>query len=187
MLIVGGAGRNVGKTEFVCGIIRRYSPEKTIVSLKISGINPGHDPHGDHGPPPEKYRLLEETNRDGVKDSSKMLLAGASRSFYLRCRDEFLPEAVDHFLSVIGQDAVIICESIIVRKIICPGLFVLIKGEKMESMKRGLGEVMHLVDLTIISDGRSFSPPPESIKLNSQGWYHETPVSGMEKEGRDDR
>ncbi len=172
MLIIGGASRNVGKTELVCGLLRRLGAGREIISLKISGISPGSDPlHGNHGPAPEKFHLLEETNRDGVKDSSKMLLAGAARAFYLRTRDEFLPEAMDHFFSAAGTDRIIICESIVLRRLIDPGLFVLVKSNREETMKRSLGEVIHLVDLTIVSDGKSFSPPPSVIGLDGNGWY----------------
>jgi hypothetical protein len=172
ILIIGGAGRNVGKTELACGLLKRLGKGREIISLKISGINPGHDPfHGDHGPPPEKYHLLEETSRDGVKDSSKMLLAGADRAFYLRTRDEFMQEAMDHFFSLAGRDSVMICESIVLRKIVKPGLFVLVKIIDEESVKRSLGEVLHLVDLTIISDGREFHPSPSIIHLGEKGWY----------------
>jgi hypothetical protein len=170
ILIIGGASRNVGKTEFVCSLLRRFRKEREIISLKISGINPGSDPHSGHGPPPEKFRLLRETSRDGVKDSSKMLLAGAASSFYLRTRDEFMKEAMDHFFSVTDPDSVTICESINLRKIIIPGLFILIKGNTGEPVKRSLGEVLHLADLTVVSDGRSFVPDPGIIRLDERGW-----------------
>lgn len=195
MLIIGGASRNVGKTELVCSLIKKFSREREIITLKISGINPGNKSgqehyqqqiqdagtgndtmpaqnsiHGNHGPPPEKFHLLEETNLDGVKDSSKMLVAGAKRSFYLRTRDEYLAEAVDHFFTIIDRRSLIICESITLRKIIEPGLFIIIKSDKEESVKKSLGEVLHLVDLTIVSDGHRFSPGPQSISLNSHGW-----------------
>ena len=172
ILIVGGASRNVGKTEMVCGLIRRLSPERNIISLKISGINPGNDPHhGSHGQVPEKFHLLEETNREGVKDSSKMLLAGASRSFYLRTRDEYLEESIEYFFTIADSRSVIICESITLRKLIKPGLFVVVRGEKEESIKKSLGEVLHLVDLVIVSDGRNFHPDPDVICLDNKGWH----------------
>lgn len=171
MLIIGGASRNVGKTELVCGLIRRLGQDNSIISLKISGINPGTDPlHGDHGPAPEKFHLLEETSTEGLKDSSRMLLAGASRAFYLRTRDEYLQEALDCFFSVADKSSVIICESILVRRLISPGLFIIIRGDKEESVKRSLGEVQHLADLTIISDGITFNPDPSVICLEGNIW-----------------
>lgn len=172
MIIIGGASRNVGKTELVCGLVRRFASIHDVVSLKISGINPGSEPfHGNHEPPPGKFHLMEETNRDGVKDSSKMLLAGASKSYYLRTKDEFLHEAMEYFFSLVDKDSVIISESITLRRIIKPGLFVLVKGKKEESVKKSLGEVLHLVDLTIVSDGEKFIPDPGIIRLGEYGWY----------------
>ncbi|GEM_PF-347344 len=216
MLIIGGASRNVGKTELVCSLIKKFSRGREIITLKISGINPGNKPgqdydksqiedtgagnetisgqnsgknkgsakiaghseeenpvHGHHGTPPKKYHLLEETNQDGVKDSSKMLVAGAKRAFYLRTKDEYLAEAMDHFFTIIDRRSLIICESITLRKIIEPGLFIIIKSDKVESVKKSLGEVLHLVDLTIVSDGHSFRPGPHIISLNNHGWQAE--------------
>jgi hypothetical protein len=172
MLIIGGASRNVGKTELVCGLIRRFGSEREIVSLKISGINPGSDPlHGDHGPPPEKFHLLEETSKTGQKDSSKMLISGASRSFYLRTGDEHTMDAMDYFFSVVDPGSVIICESIMLRRFIRPGLFVMIRSNREESVKKSLGEVLHLIDLTILSDGIKFMPPASVICLDESGWH----------------
>jgi hypothetical protein len=170
MLIIGGAARNVGKTELVCGLVRKFSGDHEIISLKVSGINPGHEPHGNHGPPPDKFHLLEETSRDGLKDSSRMLVSGAARSFYLRTRDEFLGEAVEHFFTVVDKGAVIICESIALRKIILPGLFVIIRGDMENDVKKGLGDVLHLADLSIVSNGRTFDPPLDVISLDRRGW-----------------
>jgi hypothetical protein len=171
MLIIGGASRNVGKTELVCGLLRRLGQENRIISLKISGINPGTDPHhGDHGPPPEKFHLLEETSTEGLKDSSRMLLAGAYRAFYLRTRDEYLQEALDYFFTIADKRSVIICESILVRRLVSPGLFIIIRSKNEESVKKSLGEVQHLADLTIISDGIAFSPDPSVICLERNIW-----------------
>jgi hypothetical protein len=171
MLIIGGASRNVGKTELVCGLLRRLGKANRIISLKISGINPGSDSnHGDHGPAPEKFHLLEESSTEGLKDSSRMLLAGASRAFYLRTRDEYLKDAIDYFFSIVNRRSIVICESILVRRHIQPGLFIIIRSNNEESLKKSLGEVQHLADLTIVSDGIAFNPDPAVICLESNIW-----------------
>ncbi|TVR74597.1 MAG: hypothetical protein EA408_02505 [Marinilabiliales bacterium] len=172
MLIAGGTGRNAGKTEYLCRIIGRLSGDKEIITLKISGIKPGNDTcHGRHGPPPEKFRLIEETCRDGVKDSSKMLLAGAARAFYLRTRDEFLEEALDHFLKAVGQHAFILAESARLRKIVRPGLFIMVRREGDEDTMKSVADLIHLADVTVSSDGASFDPQPERIILDEKGWH----------------
>lgn len=172
MLIIGGASRNVGKTKLVCGLVRRFGSAHDVVSLKISGIKPGNESlHGNHDPPPEKYHLLQETSRDGIKDSSKMLLAGAAKAFYLRTRDEFLQEAVEDFFSRVDRQSVIICESITLRKLIRPGLFVLVQSNNVENIKKNLGNILPLVDLEIVSNGKEFVPEPGIIQLGDRGWY----------------
>ena len=171
LLIIGGASRNVGKTELICRLIERVSLTTDLVTLKISGLNPGNkNNHGSHGPLPAKYQLIEETSRDGIKDSSRMLVAGAGRAFYLRTRDEYLAEAMENFFRVVDRQSVLICESITLRKIIRPGLFVIVKDGREDSNKNSLREVLPFVDLTILSDGRCFNPDPGVISLSSNGW-----------------
>ncbi len=172
MLIAGGTGRNAGKTEYMCRIIGRLSGYKEIITLKISGIMPGNDPyHGRHGPPPEKFRLIEETSRDGVKDSSKMLLAGAARAFYLRTKDECMEEALDHFFRVVDQHAFILAESARLRKIVRPGLFIMVRREGDENTMKSVADLIHLADVMVNSDGASFDPQPERIGLDKKGWH----------------
>ena len=172
MLIAGGTGRNTGKTEYLCRLISRLSGDRKIIALKISGIKPGNDlHHGRHSPPPEKFRLIEETCRDGVKDSSKMLVAGALRAFYLRTRDEFLEEALDHFFTIAGRDAFIIAESARLRKIIRPGLFIMVRRQGDDVTMKSVADLIPLVDVMVNSDGSTFNPPPERIGLEKGGWY----------------
>ncbi len=172
MLIAGGTGRNTGKTEYMCRIISRLSGDTEIIALKISGIKPGNDlHHGRHGVQPEKFRLIEETCRDGVKDSSKMLLAGAARAFYLRTKDEFLEEGLDHFFSIVDRGSFIVAESARLRKIVRPGLFIMVRREVDENTRKSVADLIHLVDVTVSSDGISFDPAPEMIGLDERGWH----------------
>ena len=43
MIIVGGAGRNVGKTEFACELIRQSAERHSVVAVKVTTI---HDVNG---------------------------------------------------------------------------------------------------------------------------------------------
>ena len=92
LLIVAGAGRNVGKTEFVCRLIQRWSRSQEIYALKVSAIHPDEAVyHGDHGDEVQRQtgaHLYEETRDDMVKDTSRMLRAGARKVFYLQGDDD---------------------------------------------------------------------------------------------------
>ena len=38
MLLIVSAGRNAGKTEFACTLLRRFSPLQSITAIKITVI-----------------------------------------------------------------------------------------------------------------------------------------------------
>src|SRR6056297_165204 len=88
LLIVGGTGRNVGKTEFVCRLIEKISRTEVVYALKVSAIFPDEEIyHGNHDGEESVHHLFEETRMETGKDTSRMLQAGASRVFYLRGDD----------------------------------------------------------------------------------------------------
>ncbi|MFC1635633.1 hypothetical protein ACFL5Z_12390 [Planctomycetota bacterium] len=38
MLMIGSTGRNIGKTELACAILRQYSQSHNIVGIKVTPI-----------------------------------------------------------------------------------------------------------------------------------------------------
>ena len=89
-LIIAGNGRNVGKTSLACSIINENSKKNTIIGLKFAP----------HFHPIEKnnkliyknanFTISEELNKEGSKDSSRMLAAGAQKVFYIQSLDDHL-------------------------------------------------------------------------------------------------
>ena len=76
MLLIGSTGRNIGKTELACELIRRAAPAQTVTAAKITVIREsgGRCPRGGEGcgactSLDGDYDLMQETNRDGVKDT----------------------------------------------------------------------------------------------------------------------
>ncbi len=39
MLMIGSAGRNSGKTEFACALIRRFAGDFDIVGVKVTAVD----------------------------------------------------------------------------------------------------------------------------------------------------
>ena len=96
MLLIGAAGRNTGKTEFACTLLRRFSTLQSITAIKITVIRSdesrGSCPRGGSGcgvcsSLEGEYDITEETDRDGSKDTSRLLRAGANHVFWLRVLD----------------------------------------------------------------------------------------------------
>ncbi len=83
LLLIAGNGRDSGKTTLACLIIQKFSPEHQIIALKISPHKHRIAAGGKVICDTENLYIAEETNAGTGKDSSRMLQAGASRSFFI--------------------------------------------------------------------------------------------------------
>ncbi len=171
ILLVGGTGRNVGKTELVCRLIRKISSEHKVYALKVSAISPDEELfHGDHSEEESNCHLFEETRRNTNKDTSRMLRAGACRVFYLRSDDAGIETGFAAFEKKIPTDAVVVCESNSLGQFIQPGLYVMVKSEDMIIKPRAKIQMKN-ADMVIISDGKSgFSEVQKIVFTEAKDW-----------------
>jgi len=166
LLIVGGTGRNVGKTEFLCRLIRKISSTSEIFALKVSAIFPDeHTFHGDHSDDLTGHYLFEETRRDTPKDTSRMMQAGACRVFYLRSNDEGILNGYESFKNQLPQGALVVCESNSLVNVVKPGLFILVRAGQ-GIVKARAKSLLEYADLVLVSDGESGFPELEKIGLD---------------------
>ncbi len=172
LLIVGGTGRNVGKTEFICRLIAKIAVEQQIYALKVSAIYPDEEIfHGNHSPAEPAQFLFEETRPETHKDTSRMLRAGASRVFYLRSDDSGIETGFDLFRRRIEMPAAVICESNSLGAFIRPGLLVMIKNMARKIKPRAM-ERLRQADLIVTSDGCSGFAELDEIRYDAlKGWY----------------
>lgn len=172
VLLVGGVGRNVGKTEFVCRVIGKISQTREVYGLKVSVIYPDERLfHGSHSEELEQGRLFEETNAETRKDTSRMLRAGAQRVFYLQSDETGILKGFNDFRKIIPQNAVVVCESNSLGEVVVPGLSIMVKSESSEIKLRAKAQLKR-ANLTICSDGKSGFPELDSIAFDdNRGWY----------------
>jgi len=173
LLIVGGTGRNVGKTECICRLIAKVAPMHDLYALKVSTVLPDEEMfHGRHaGDDCLSGRLAEEFRHTGTKDTIRMLRAGAKRVFYLRSDGVDIKKGFQEFLHTIPAGAAIICESNSLGDIVEPALLLVVKARDGEVKPRALPQLAR-ADLVIISDGQSGFPQLESIEYGMvTGWY----------------
>lgn len=171
LLIIGGTGRNVGKTEFICRLITRISATEKVYGLKVSAIYPDETLfHGNHGANETSGQLFEEHNVDGSKDSSRMLRAGASRVFYLRGDGAEIEAGYTLFKQTLSLQGLIICESNSLDSFVKPGLKIMVHNPSAVIKPRALAH-LDRADLVVQSDGTSGFKEMESIRgtVNS-GW-----------------
>ncbi len=172
MLLVTGMSRNTGKTRFILEVIKRFSVIAPLVALKVTNIKPeGGRFHGSHEVEDvERYTILEETNLNSRKDTSKMLRAGASRAFLVCAREEWLNDALSELFTRVSSESVFVCESGGLRNILKPGVMVVVRSGNEKNVKPGMEELAKKTDLTVFSGNGLFIPGTDVLKLEEGKW-----------------
>lgn len=161
MLMIGSTGRNSGKTTFAIEGIRRWKEKYPVIALKVTSMEElnGNCPRGGHGCNGcsnlgANYELIEELDPNTAKDTSQLLKNGASRVFWLRSLRTHLSQSMEDFLKLVPSNAVIICESNSLRKVVEPGAFIILNNTKNGLMKITAQNVLEYADLVIDKDIR---------------------------------
>ena len=177
MLMIGSSGANTGKTELACALLGKFSKEHDIVGIKVTTIKDkdGQCPRGGEGcgvcsSLEGNFCITEEFNKSSGKDTSRLLEAGACRVFWIRVLKEHLLEAMTALLDTIGSETVSICESNSLRRVIEPGLFLMVRNNGSDFWKSSARSVRKYADRIVISDGNSFNLNLGRIKLIDEKW-----------------
>lgn len=170
LLIVAGTGRNSGKTTLVCDIIRSHCRHHRLAAIKVSphfhDMIPGWEVLAER----EDLFLMEETNRETGKDSSRMLSAGAWKVFYAMATDETVPEVLDRVLRRLPEGTALICESGGLRKYVQPGLFLVLHHKNQARVKPEAENLKLMADRWITFDGEGIDIDPETIYFTGKTW-----------------
>jgi len=177
MLMIGSAGANVGKTELASEIIKKFSKTKDIVGIKVTTIRAkdGQCPRGGRGcgvcsSLEGNFCITQETSADSGKDTSRLLAAGAGKVFWLRVMKTHLDEGTKALLDIIGPDAISICESNSLRRVVEPGLFLVVNGHNVKKWKSSADEVKQYADKIIVSNESKSNFDLDRIKLINNKW-----------------
>ena len=177
MLMIGSAGRNAGKTEFACRLIRCCTKDRDIIAVKVTTIADTNSPcpRGVKGcgvcsSLKTDFEITEETCPDSGKDTSRLLAAGAKKVYWLRIRKDKLAGGAKALADLLGPDCRCVCESNSLRLTVKPSLFIIVKEAKSTHFKATARAVAHLADKIVTCDGTGFDPAPETISPTDQTW-----------------
>lgn len=169
LLVIAGAGRNVGKTTTICQLIKHFSQQYIVYALKVSAIYPDETMfHGNHDD--ETNILFEEKRRDTSKDTSKMLVAGAQKVFYLKGDGDDIRRGFHEFQGLAQEAELIICESNSLHQYITPGMHVLIAAHN-KPMKPRAQQIINEVDLILYSSENSCVDHSSISYDLKRGWH----------------
>ncbi|MHB9027447.1 MAG: molybdenum cofactor guanylyltransferase [Candidatus Latescibacterota bacterium] len=177
MLMLGSTGRNSGKTELACRIIHAFK-KQPIIGIKVTTVRErdGRCPRGGEGcgvcsSLEGDYLITEERSGASGKDTMRMISAGAERVFWLRVMADRLAEGFTSLQEIIGEDAVIVCESNSLRLAVEPGLFLMVREQGRQSVKESGKSVIAYADREVVLSRSGFDIDPGEIALTNDCWF----------------
>jgi hypothetical protein len=153
VVVIGGHSRSVGKTSVVAGLIAAL-PQYHWTALKITQYGHGvcslngescHCATEDHS-----WAISEEKDRSGESDTSRFLVAGAARAWWVRTEQGRLAEAVPTIRRRLAESENVIVESNSILKFVRPDLYVTVLDPATADFKRSAQEFLDQADAVIL-------------------------------------
>lgn len=167
LVVIGGHSRSVGKTSVVAGLISAL-PEFDWTAAKITqyghGICSANGEACDCATGDHSWAITEERDRAGESDTSRFLVAGASRVFWVRTEQGRLAEAMPTLRNRLEGARNVIVESNSVLKFLRPDLYLTILDPATVDFKKSAQEFLDRAD-AIIQHQSSHSPSWQSVSL----------------------
>jgi hypothetical protein len=152
LIVIGGHARSVGKTSVVVGLISAL-PEYNWTALKITQYGHGvcamngqacHCATEDH-----HWAISEENDRSGGSDTSRFLLAGAVRAWWVRTEQGRLAEAIPAIRRKLAESKNVILESNSILKFVRPDIYFTVLDPGTKDFKKSAQEFLDLADAII--------------------------------------
>jgi hypothetical protein len=153
IVVIGGHSRSVGKTSVVAGLIAAL-PECHWTAFKITQYGHGvcslngescHCATDDHS-----WAISEEKDRSGDSDTSRFVVAGAVRTWWVRTEQGRLAEAVPTIRRRIAEAENVILESNSILKFLRPELYITVLDPATADFKRSAQEFLDRADAVIL-------------------------------------
>lgn len=167
LLVVGGHSRSVGKTSVVAGLISAL-PQFDWTAVKITqyghGICSANGEACDCATGDHSWAISEERNRSGESDTSRFLIAGASRVFWVRTEQGRLAEAMPTLRSRLDGAGDVIIESNSVVRFLRPDLYLTVLNPATADFKTSAREFLDRADAVILHEVQG-APAWDSVSL----------------------
>jgi hypothetical protein len=145
IVVVGGHSRNVGKTSVVAGLIsalREFNWTAVKITQYGHGICSADGEACDCATGDHSWAISEEHDRSGESDSSRFLVAGAVRAFWVRTEQGRLAEAMPSLRERIEGTRNLIVESNSVLKFLRPDLYLTVLDPATADFKHSAREFL---------------------------------------------
>jgi hypothetical protein len=167
VVVVGGHSRSVGKTSVVAGLIAAL-PEFAWTAVKVTQY--GHGICSANGEPCDcvtadhSWSISEERDRSGESDTSRFLLAGATRALWVRTEQGKLAEAMPELRRRLHDANNVILESNSILKFLRPDLYLTVLDPSTADFKNSAREFLDLANAVILHNSRETDWQSVSLK-----------------------
>jgi hypothetical protein len=153
IIVVGGHSRSVGKTSVVAGLISAL-PGYHWTAFKITqyghGVCSANGEACDCATDDHSWAINEEKERSGESDTSRFLVAGAERVWWVRTQQGRLAQAMPALRRRIAEAKNVILESNSILKFIRPDLYLTVLDPGTADFKKSAQEFLDRADAVIL-------------------------------------
>lgn len=171
IVVIGGHSRNVGKTSVVAGLIAAL-PSYNWTAFKVTQF--GHGRCSLNGKPCQcatadhAWAMTEEKDRSGKSDSSRFLVAGAKRAFWVRTAQGELAQAMPAIQRRLDEAENAILESNSIMKFIRPDLYLSVLDPATEDFKVSARRFLEKTDAVVLHrSDKQASWPEITLEFNT--------------------
>jgi hypothetical protein len=161
IVVVGGHSRNIGKTSVVVGLIGGLAAYNWT-AFKITQFGHGqcalNGERCDCAPQDRCWAITEEQDKSGKSDSSRFLVAGAKRAFWVRTEQGRLQEALPAIQRKIAAAENVIIESNSILRFLDPDLYITVLDPSTEDFKRSAQKYLSRADAVVLHQNGNLTP-----------------------------
>jgi hypothetical protein len=154
LVVVGGHSRNIGKTSVVAGLIAAL-PAYRWTAMKITQY--GHGICSRNGEPCDcacdqhTWSISEEKSRAGDSDTSRFLVAGAERVWWVRTEQGRLKLAISAIQQKLAESRYAILESNSILEFLQPELYVTVLDRAKGDFKNSAKQYFDRADAVLVN------------------------------------
>jgi hypothetical protein len=167
IIVIGGHSRSVGKTSVVAGLIsalREFEWTAIKVTQYGHGVCSANEEACDCATADRAWAISEERDRSGESDTSRFLLAGASRVLWVRTEQGRLAEAMPSLRQKIAGAGNVIIESNSILKFLRPDLYLTVLDPATADFKNSAREFLDRADAVILHEAEQSAWQAVSLK-----------------------
>ena len=184
LIVIGGHSRSVGKTSVVAGLIsslREFEWTAVKITQHGHGICSANGEACDCASGDHSWAISEERDRAGDSDTSRFLVAGAAKVFWVRSEQGRLAEAMPALRERLRAAGNVIIESNSVLKFVRPDLYLTVLDPATADFKNSAREFLDRADAVVLHDVPCSHPPAKNAGRVGQPAWREVslkPVAG---------